>query len=74
MNLNKLRGLRGEKRYTQEDMANLIGISNSSYQRKENGITQFTANEIIKIAEVLQVDISDIFFTQSIPKWDGEEV
>lgn len=70
MNLNKLRGLRVEKGYTQEEIAKLIGISFTSYQRKENGVTQFTADEIVKLAETLRVNISEIFFTCKNPKWD----
>lgn len=72
MNLNKLRGLRVEKGYTQEYMAKLIGISLTSYQRKESGATQFTANELVKIAEVLEIDIKEIFFTHNVPNWDKE--
>lgn len=73
MNLNKLKGLRAERSYTQNDVANFMGISLTSYQRKESGTSQFTASEIIKIAEIFQVDISEIFFIHNIPKWDGTE-
>lgn len=72
MNLNKLKGLRVEKGYIQEDIAKLIGMSLTSYQRKESGATQFTANELIRIAEVLKIDISEIFFTYEVPKRDKE--
>ena len=41
INLKRLKGLRVENDLSQEDMAKLIGISSSSYQRKESGENQF---------------------------------
>lgn len=61
MNLNKLRGLRAEKRLTQKQLADLIGMPAVTYISKEQGKHDFKVNEIIKIADVLGVDKS-IFF------------
>lgn len=63
INLKRLKGLRVENDLSQEDMAKLIGISSSSYQRKESGENQFLLIEADKIAKVLKKDIRDIFFT-----------
>lgn len=63
INLKRLKGLRVENDLSQEDMAKLIGISSSSYQRKESGENQFLLIEADRIAKVLKKDIRDIFFT-----------
>ena len=63
INLKRLKGLRVENDLSQEDMAKLIGISSSSYQRKESGDNQFLLTEADKIAQILKKDIRDIFFT-----------
>jgi transcriptional regulator with XRE-family HTH domain len=61
MNLNKLRGLRAEKRLSQKALADLIGMPSATYISKEQGKSDFKVNEIIKIADALNVDKS-IFF------------
>lgn len=63
INLKRLKGLRIENDLSQKDMAKLIGISCSSYQRKESGENQFLLTEADKIAKVLKKEIRDIFFT-----------
>lgn len=63
INLKRLKGLRVENDLSQDDMAKLIGISSSSYQRKESGDNQFLLIEADKIARILKKDIKDIFFT-----------
>ena len=52
----------------------LISMSLTSYQRKENGVTQFKVKELIKISEVFKIDIKEFFFTNEIPKWDKEKI
>ena len=61
MNRAKLKGLRVEKGFTQEKLANELNISVRSYLLKENGIREFTESEISKLGEVLNVHPS-IFF------------
>lgn len=63
INLKRLKGLRVENDLSQEDMAKLIGMSCSSYQRKESGDNQFLLMEADTIAQILKRDIRDIFFT-----------
>lgn len=63
LNLRRLKGLRVEKNLSQEEMANLIGMSPSSYQRKESGVNQFLLLEAHAISLVLNKEIKDIFFT-----------
>ena len=41
---------------TQEEMADLLNISKTKYLRKENGITKFDRDEVIRIAGILKRD------------------
>jgi DNA-binding XRE family transcriptional regulator len=57
----KLRAWRRFYDISQEDMAKQLGIDVRTYINKEHGVTQFKANEMFKIAQILQKDIGDIF-------------
>lgn len=46
---------------TQKEMAKKLGIDVRTYINKEQGVTQFKANEMFLIAKILQKDISEIF-------------
>lgn len=61
MNRAKLKGLRVEKGFTQEKIAEALGISTYSYNLKEQGKRDFTDSEISKLGEILGVE-SSIFF------------
>lgn len=54
------KALRAEKKYNQEDVAKYLGISTEAYKRKENGLTEFKFNELIKMSELFDVQI-DLF-------------
>jgi DNA-binding XRE family transcriptional regulator len=60
----KLKGARVEKGYSQERLAEAIGMPLVTYKTKENGISVFTEVEIKKICDVLEKNVTDIFFTQ----------
>lgn len=65
MNANVLRGKMTEKGYTQEKLAQAVGISTNSLSRKLLGERQFRLGEVVKICEVLEIDDPrDIFFTK----------
>ena len=57
----KLKGLRGEKMVTQCEIANVLGVSTATYNRKENGAGLFDANEISLLTEFFDVKFEDIF-------------
>ena len=64
MNANILKGKMVEKGYTQEKLAEAVGISSNSMSRKLLGERQFRLGEVVKICEVLDIDDPrDIFFT-----------
>jgi DNA-binding XRE family transcriptional regulator len=57
----KLSNKRIEKGISQEKMADLLGLNTSNYNRRESGKTQIKIKEWEKIAEILEVAISEIF-------------
>ena len=57
----KLIGKRNEKGYTQQDMANFLGISKGNYHLKETGKNDFSLFEVKKILEVLEESFDNIF-------------
>lgn len=64
----KLIGKRNEKGFTQEKMANLLGISKNNYNLKENGKLDFNLMEVKKILEILNSSYEDIFFEKNVTK------
>lgn len=65
MNMNALLGgrikaLRTAKHYTQEQIAEQLGISRQKYARVENGLNSITLDILTKIAEILDVTVADI--------------
>lgn len=68
MNMNKVKGYRVMLGKTQEEMADVFGISRQSYYQKERGNVPFTDKEKIIFKNQLQsvlpgISIDDIFFS-----------
>ena len=63
--LLKLKGMRAERLMTQEEIADILGISTATYNRKENGNGSFTSNEISILLEVFKVRYEDVFLARS---------
>ena len=57
----KIRGKRHEKKKSQKDIAEILGISTRAYNYKENNKSNFTINELMKIAICLECSIKDFF-------------
>lgn len=57
----KLKAARAELGLTQMQLADLIEMPISTYQRKEKGKSEFTINEAIKIAVILNKKVEEIF-------------
>nr|WP_300001692.1 helix-turn-helix transcriptional regulator [Tissierella sp.] len=69
MNGDLLRGKRAEHGFSQEDMANNLGVSRLTYRLKETGDREFTNSEMRKIASILDLklnEINSIFFNNKI--------
>ena len=52
---------RKENNETQRDLAELLGISDDGYRKKETGIYQFKGDEMFKIAHHYNKKIEEIF-------------
>ena len=57
---NRIRELRCARNYTQEQMADRIGVSRQKYARIENGTNSITLDILSKIASILDVTVGDI--------------
>lgn len=64
----KLKALRVEHNLKQTDLAKVLQISDTTYNRKENGITGFTETEIQIICETFKKEPTDIFFNSDVTK------
>lgn len=57
---SRIKALRCSKNLTQEHVANQIGISRQKYARIESGVNNITLEMLSKIADILDVAVSDI--------------
>ncbi|MCU0438056.1 MAG: helix-turn-helix domain-containing protein [Raineya sp.] len=57
---DKLLSLRNEFKLTQQEVADKLGIKQSTYHRWENGKTQPTIDFLPKIAEAYNIPITDL--------------
>ena len=55
-----MKELRENKGLTQEYMAGLLGIKQSSYSLKESGKRKFKISELLVIKEILNVSLDEI--------------
>ncbi|MFP8894044.1 MULTISPECIES: helix-turn-helix domain-containing protein [Chryseobacterium] len=58
--MEKLRTLRKQKGYTQQQIADLLATDVSNYSRKENGDVRIFDDEWEKLAKALDVSVEDI--------------
>lgn len=69
MNIKALKSKRVLKGISQSEMAERLGISLVTYNKKETGKIEFKRDEIEKIAVILELSISDvdeIFFDKKL--------
>lgn len=60
MNLEKLKELRLANKLSQENMARRMNKSLRGYQIKERGETEFTVSELIKLSDILEVEVIEL--------------
>jgi len=58
---DKVRGIAAEKRSSQQNTADILGISRTSVVERMNGRIPFTATEILLLATAWQVPVSRFF-------------
>lgn len=66
MKKTKLYNTRKEKGFSQEYLSSQLNMDKTSYNRRENGKTPIRLYEWEKLAEILSVDIEDIYETDYI--------
>ncbi len=57
---NRIKALRNAKGYTQEQLAEQLGVSRQKYARIENGTNSITLDILSKVADILDVTVGDI--------------
>ena len=66
--MSKLREMREENGIKQEDMAEFLNISPSSYSKKECGMIRFSLSEARELAEYFGRSIEDIFSAYEVSR------
>lgn len=77
MNTYRLKSARASMGYTQVEMARKLSITQKTYNRKELGIVDFNLREVVKIIDILKLDVDnvyDIFFNDRITNRISDEV
>ena len=76
MRHSKLAQIRKSRGITQQQMAEHLGYSDKSgYCQLENGKISLTVDKAIRISEILDVDVKEIFFDREVEEnttIDGE--
>lgn len=57
---SRIKALRNARNFTQEQIADQIGVSRQKYARIESGANSITLDILSKLAEVLEVTVGDI--------------
>lgn len=57
---NRIKSIRSARHFTQEQIADQIGISRQKYARIESGTNNITLELLSKIAKILGVSVGDI--------------
>lgn len=71
IDLRRIKAERIAKGYTQDEMAEKMGWkTRTPYAKRENGIVSIGADELVRIAEILDfsTDQLGIFFTINVPE------
>lgn len=61
MNIDKLRGIRCERRKTHDECAIAIGLkAGTSYRIKEYGDSEFSLSQLVKLVDFLDMSMSEV--------------
>lgn len=69
MKVNKVKIARISKNLTQEEVAELLGVTLATYNRKELGLVDFKRDEVLRLAGILDLtlqDVNKIFFDSKL--------
>ena len=68
----KIRKIREEKKWSQEELANKLGLSTNGYAKIERGETRLTLSRLFQLAEIFKLDIFELI--QGDIQYMGERV
>ncbi len=57
----RIRKIRESKDLSQENVAGELNMTTSAYSKIERGVTDPATNKLLKIAEILEVDVTEFF-------------
>ena len=60
-----LKRIRGKTKYSQRDIADLLGVDKNTYANWENEVTDVKSEFIPKLATIFDVEIKDLFESKS---------
>ncbi len=63
----KLLEARFKKGFSQDQMADMLGMTQSNYSRKKNGISRISKHEWNRLSKTLDVSVDDIFEDENNP-------
>ena len=61
---DKIRALRELNNWSQEDMAERLNVSKSSYSRLERDESKLDLNKLEKLAAIFQVDVTELITSE----------
>lgn len=73
MKNRNLKALRMKHGLTQDEMGTLLNMHGRTYARKENGVSDFTLEEVQMIVTRFNVSFNDIFLPDKFTKTHFEE-
>lgn len=57
----RIRQLRKERRFTQTELAEAVGLTFQQIQKYEKARNRISASKLVQIAEILDVEVSELF-------------
>ena len=69
----KLYQARKQAKLSQQEVADILGISRNSYGQKERGDVLFNLEEMFALSELLNVSLDDLFISnkEGMSKWES---
>ncbi|MDD3145476.1 MAG: DUF4065 domain-containing protein [Candidatus Gracilibacteria bacterium] len=69
--ITNIEGLRKDKNFTQEEVANNIGVSRQTYSKIEKGDVELTLGQAVKISELFDMEVFELLGEDLSVKSDG---
>lgn len=64
--LDRIKKLRSKRGITQAEMSKRLGMAQNNYGKLERGITEMTVKRLLDIADILDVTLDDIFYSDRV--------